>query len=64
MVKEAEEFAKDDQELKEKIEAKNQLEALAYQTRSTIDKPEMKEKLEDSFCTLSSVVGMEVFVSI
>ena len=29
----AEEYAKDDQELKDKIEAKNQLEGLVYQTR-------------------------------
>jgi len=48
MVQEAEEFAKDDLELKEKIDAKNQLEALVYQTRSTLEKEEMKSKLEES----------------
>ena len=48
MVKEAEEFAKDDLELKEKIEAKNQLEALVYQTRTTLEKEDMKSKLEES----------------
>lgn len=48
MVKEADEFAKDDQELREKIEAKNQLEALTYQTRSSLDKEEIKSKLEES----------------
>ena len=48
MVQEAEEFAKDDQELREKIEAKNQLEALVYQTRSSLDKEEFKSKLEES----------------
>jgi len=48
MVQEAEEFAKDDQELREKIEAKNQLEALVYQTRSTLQKEEIKSKLDES----------------
>jgi len=48
MVQEAEEFAKDDQELREKIEAKNQLEALVYQSRSTLQKEEIKSKLDES----------------
>ena len=48
MVKEAEEFAKDDQEIKDKIESKNQLEALVYQTRTALDNPEMKSKLEST----------------
>jgi len=48
MIKEAEEFAKDDLELKEKIEAKNQLEALIYQSRTTLDKQEVKSKLEET----------------
>jgi L1 cell adhesion molecule like protein len=46
MVKEAEEFAKEDEELKEKIEARNQLEALSYQTRTMVEKEEVKAKLE------------------
>ncbi len=48
MVQEAEQYAQEDLELKEKIEAKNQLEALVYQTRSTLDKEDMKSKLEES----------------
>ena len=48
MVKEGEQFAKEDLELKEKIEAKNNLEALVYQTRSTLNKEEMKTKLEST----------------
>jgi len=48
MVKEAEEFAKEDLELKEKVEARNQLEALVYQTKSTLEKEEIKSKLEES----------------
>ena len=48
MVQEAEEFAKDDLELREKIEAKNKLEALVYQTKSSLEKEEFKSKLEES----------------
>jgi len=51
MVQEAEEFASDDLELKEKIESKNNLEALVYQTRSTLEKEEMKSKLEEADIT-------------
>jgi heat shock protein 1/8 len=51
MVQEAEDFAKDDLELREKIEAKNQLEALVYQTRSTIEKDEIKSKLDENDIT-------------
>jgi len=48
MVQEAEEFAKDDLELREKIEAKNQLEALVYQSRTSLDKEDLKSKLDDT----------------
>ena len=51
MVKEAEEFAKEDLEIKEKIESKNELEALVYQSRSTLDNEEMKSKLSDEDIT-------------
>ena len=51
MVQEAEDFAKDDLELREKVEAKNQLEALVYQTRSTIEKDEIKSKLDENDIT-------------
>ena len=47
MVQEAEEFAKADQVVKDTIESKNQLEALVYQTRSAIENPEMKSKLDE-----------------
>ena len=47
MVQEANTFAQEDLELRERIESKNQLEALVYQTRSTIDKEEVKSKLEE-----------------
>ena len=48
MVKEAEDYAKADQEVKDTIESKNQLEALVYQTRSAIENPEMKSKLDEA----------------
>jgi L1 cell adhesion molecule like protein len=60
MVREAEEFAKDDAELREKIDAKNQLEALVYQTRSTLDKEDMKSKLEESDVTTVTTLLSEV----
>ena len=47
MVQEAEEFAKADQDVKDTIESKNQLEALVYQTRSAVENPEMKSKLDE-----------------
>ncbi len=47
MVQEAEEFSKADQVVKDTIESKNQLEALVYQTRSAIENPEMKSKLDE-----------------
>ena len=47
MVQEAEEFSKADQVVKDTIESKNQLEALVYQTRSAVENPEMKSKLDE-----------------
>ena len=47
MVKEAEKFKDDDDKLKEKIDAVNQYEALLYQTKSTLDKKEISEKLSE-----------------
>jgi heat shock protein 1/8 len=47
MVQEAEDFAKDDLELKEKIEVKNQLEGLLYQTKATLDKEDITSKLDN-----------------
>jgi heat shock protein 1/8 len=60
MVQEAEDFAKDDLELREKIEAKNQLEALVYQTRSTIEKDEIKSKLDENDITKVTELLTEV----
>ena len=48
MVQEGEDFAKEDQELREKIEAKNNLEALVYQSKSSLEKEELKSKLDES----------------
>ena len=58
MVKEAEDYAKEDQDIKDKIESKNQLEALVYQTRSALDNPEMKSKLDSSdISTLTTLLN-------
>ncbi len=57
MIQEAEEFAKEDLELKERIESKNNLEGLVYQTRSMIDKEDTKSKLEsDDISTITSLL--------
>ena len=58
MVKEAEDFAKDDLEVKERIEAKNELEAIVYQTRSALDNEEMKSKLsEEDIVTVETALN-------
>ncbi|EFC39565.1 hypothetical protein NAEGRDRAFT_44741 [Naegleria gruberi] len=48
MVKKAKEMEQFDKELKEKIDAKNQLEAYAYQMKSTADDPNLSGKLSDA----------------
>ena len=45
MVQEAEKFKDDDDKIKEKVEAFNQYESLIYQSKSTLDKKEVSEKL-------------------
>ena len=52
MVKEAEKFKDEDDKLKEKIDAVNQYEALLYQTKSTLDKKEVSEKLTEEDKTM------------
>ena len=47
MVQEAETYKDEDNLHKETIEARNQLEALVYQTKSSLENPEIKGKLED-----------------
>jgi len=48
MVKEGEKFKEEDQMNRDKIEAKNKLDSLVYQTRSTIENDQIKSKLEES----------------
>ena len=48
MVQEGEKFKEEDQMNKDKIEAKNKLDALVYQTRGAIDNDEIKSKLDES----------------
>uniref|UniRef100_A0A6C0CDT5 Heat shock protein 70 n=1 Tax=viral metagenome TaxID=1070528 RepID=A0A6C0CDT5_9ZZZZ len=58
MVKEAEDFAKEDLEVKERIESKNELEAIVYHTRSTLDNEEMKSKLsEEDVITVETAIN-------
>ena len=47
MVQEAEKFKDDDDKIKEKVEAFNQYESLIYQSKSTLDKKEVSEKLSE-----------------
>ena len=47
MVQEAEKYKEDDKKIKDNIDAKNELESIIYQTKSSIDKEEVKEKLSD-----------------
>ena len=48
MVQEAEEFKEEDQQIQEKIEAKNKLEAFIFQLKTITDNEMMKEKLNES----------------
>ena len=59
MVKEAEKFKDEDDKLKEKIDAVNQYEALLYQTKSTLDKKEVTEKLSEEDKTMVTDVITE-----
>ena len=58
MVQEAEKFKEEDDLIKEKVEAFNQYEALIYQTKSTIDKKEINDKLsEEDKTTVNNIVN-------
>jgi len=48
LIQEAEKFKEEDDMIKEKIEAKNKLESLLYQTKSSIENNEIKSKLDES----------------
>tara|TARA_Y100000389_G_scaffold107999_1_gene105101 strand:+ start:3677 stop:5584 length:1908 start_codon:yes stop_codon:yes gene_type:complete len=48
MVQEGEKFKEEDQQNRDKIEAKNKLDSLVYQTKSTIENDQVKSKLEES----------------
>ena len=48
MVAEGEKYRDEDNKHKEKLEAKNNLESLVYQTKTTLDNDEMKSKLDNS----------------
>ena len=48
MVEEGEKFKEEDQINRDKVEAKNKLDALVYQTKSTIENEQIKSKLDES----------------
>jgi len=48
MVEEAEKFKDEDQQNKDKVESKNKLDALIYQTRSAMSNDQIKTKLDES----------------
>lgn len=49
MLRDAEEFAEQDREAKEKIDAKNSLDSFIHQTKSSIDDPEkLANKISES----------------
>ena len=47
MVKEAEEFADEDKQVKEKAESKNQIENYIYSLKTTMDDPKLKDKITE-----------------
>jgi len=47
MVREAEEHKADDEKQRARVEAKNNLEAYAYQLKSTVEEPNLKDKLNE-----------------
>ena len=58
MVEEAEKYKEDDAKVKARIDAKNEFESIIYQTKSSIDKEEIKSKLdEDDLETLSNIIS-------
>jgi len=52
MVQEGEKFKEEDQLNKDRIEAKNKLDSLVYQTRGSIENDEIKSKLDESEITM------------
>ena len=52
MVAEGEKYKEEDQMNKDKIESKNKLDALIYQTKSSVNNDEIKSKLEESDITM------------
>jgi heat shock protein 1/8 len=59
MVQEGEKFKEEDDLYKETIEAKNKLDSLVYQTKSTIENEQIKTKLEEGELKLVSDILIE-----
>jgi len=58
MISEGEKFKEDDEKVKEKINSINNFEAMIYQTKSSLDKQELKDKLsEEDLKTVNDTVS-------
>jgi len=58
MVEEAEKYKEDDAKVKARIDAKNEFESIIYQTKSSIEKEEIKSKLdENDLETLNNIIS-------
>ena len=60
LIQEAEKFKEEDNLVKETIDAKNKLESLLYQTKSSVENTEIKSKLDDSDISLVQSAIQEV----
>jgi L1 cell adhesion molecule like protein len=58
MVDEAEKYKEEDNKNKERIDAKNELEATLYQTKSVLDNENIKDKLSgEDKATINNLIG-------
>jgi len=54
MVDDAEKFKDEDQLIKDTIDAKNEFEGMLYQTKTSIENKDIKEKISDDECEILS----------
>ena len=57
MVDEAEKYKEEDQKNKDRIDAKNELESVLYQTKSTLDNDKIKEKLGEDIDIVNNIIN-------
>jgi len=56
MIQEAETYKEEDQRHKDTVDAKNKLESLVYQTKSSVENPEIKGKLDVEEVTMVAII--------